>query len=113
MNIFFFPLELCPALIQYCDEKYLDNMRKVEWNIKLKFEDIKSMFDPIIEKILKLIDRSNNNNCNLLLLIGILSESKYLKLRINQEFNNKIPITYVPPNPITSIMEGGKHYYIF
>ncbi|PKC63052.1 hypothetical protein RhiirA1_538040 [Rhizophagus irregularis] len=102
--------ELCPALIQYCDEKYLDNMRKVEWNIKLKFEDIKSMFDPIIEKILKLIDRSNNNNCNLLLLIGILSESKYLKLRINQEFNNKIPIIYVPPNPITSIMEGAVQY---
>ncbi|GBB98368.1 hypothetical protein RclHR1_03200018 [Rhizophagus clarus] len=97
--------ELCPALIQYCDEKYFDNMKKIEWNIKLKFDDIKSMFDPIIEKILKLIERSNHN-CTALLLIGILSESKYFQLRINQEFNNKIPIIYIPPNPITSIMEG-------
>jgi hypothetical protein len=85
-------------------------MREIEWSIKLKFEDVKSLFDPIIEKIIKLIELSNNNiNCNALLLIGgILSESKYLQLRINQEFYNKIPIIYLPPNPITSIMEGGK-----
>lgn len=87
-------------------------MKKVEWNIKLNFDDIKSMFDPIIEKILKLIERSNNNNnCTALLLIGILSESKYFQLRIKQEFNNKIPIIYTPPNPITSIMEGGKKMF--
>ncbi|RIA83021.1 hypothetical protein C1645_880737 [Glomus cerebriforme] len=101
--------EFCPILTHYCEGEYFDNMKEIEWSISLMFEDVKAMFDPVIEKIIGLINQSNND-CTTLLLVGIFSESKYLQLRIKQEFSKKVRTIYIPPHPITAIMEGAVQY---
>ena len=77
----------------------------------LKFDDVKKMFDPIIERILELIRgqlKQSEKKCSVMLLVGGFSESKYLQARIRQEFSEVVPNISVPTRPIISIMKGGK-----
>jgi hypothetical protein len=85
-------------------------MEEAEWNIELKFEDVKEMFDPVIEKILRLIREQldASDNISAMLLVGGFSESKYLQMRIEQEFNQKLANKIsVPAHPIAAIVKGG------
>ncbi|CAB4459941.1 unnamed protein product [Rhizophagus irregularis] len=47
--------ELCPVIRQYIKDSELDKMEVNEWCIELNFDDVKAMFDPVIERILQLI----------------------------------------------------------
>ncbi|GES97296.1 hypothetical protein GLOIN_2v1884551 [Rhizophagus clarus] len=104
--------EMCPILKQYCKGDYLRHNEDVEWSIKLRFNDVKAMFDPIIDKILRLIHKQlhTNYNCSALILVGGFSESKYLQSRIKKEFSSKIKIISIPPQPVTSIIKGAVQY---
>src|SRR6266540_2902120 len=48
--------ECAPALLQYVTGEKKDKMEEKEWVIELDFNTIKSMFDPIVDRILELID---------------------------------------------------------
>ncbi|PKY48690.1 hypothetical protein RhiirA4_525793 [Rhizophagus irregularis] len=84
-------------------------MEEVDWDISLKFDDVKKMFDPIVKKIIQLIDTRLHlidNNCSAILMVGEFSESKYLQSRIKQEFSSKVKLISIPPQPVVAIMKG-------
>src|SRR5207248_9068283 len=98
--------EICPILKEYCKDDIKEKMEDDVWIININFEDLRSMFDPVIGKIIRLIRRqliSNKDKCSALFLVGGFSESKYLQMRIKEEFEKLFPLIIVPKNPIAEI----------
>ena len=89
-------------------------MEEMEWCIELNFEDVKAMFDPVIERILRLIHAQLDaiRSCEAMFLVGGFSESKYLQTRIKQEFGQIINNITVPANPSVTVVRGGESFYI-
>ena len=54
--------ENCPVLKQYCKDDIKEKMEDNDWIIYINFEDLKSMFDPVIGKIIRLIRGQLNSN---------------------------------------------------
>ncbi|CAB4432954.1 unnamed protein product [Rhizophagus irregularis] len=54
--------EVAPVIAQYVSDEVRQRMEEAEWLIKLDYEAIKSMFDPIVERILRMI-RVQLENC--------------------------------------------------
>ncbi|CAG8592603.1 16635_t:CDS:2, partial [Racocetra fulgida] len=81
----------CPALIQYITGSERDNLEDDEWLIDLDFDTVKSFFDPVIRKVLRLIalQLSKCPDCSVLFLVGGFGESRYLQHRIKEEFGNQ------------------------
>ncbi|CAG8593942.1 12166_t:CDS:2 [Funneliformis caledonium] len=104
--------ELCPVIKQYVKGSERNMMEEAEWCVELKFEDVKSMFNPVVAQIIRLIraQLNENNNCATMLLVGGFSESKYLQARIKQEFNKKVKNISVPTHPMTAIVKGAVQY---
>ncbi|CAJ0635228.1 4201_t:CDS:2, partial [Entrophospora sp. SA101] len=63
-----------------------------EWLVEMTFEDIKGTFDPVINKIIKLIkdQLKKSGKCSAMFLVGGFSESKYLQKRIRDEFRSQV-----------------------
>ncbi|CAG8592287.1 15175_t:CDS:2 [Acaulospora morrowiae] len=104
--------EICPALKQYVEGIKRTQMEKDEWIIELDFESVKSMFDPIIGKIIRLIRAQLNESGSLpaMFLVGGFSESKYLQSRLKEEFSKAFRHISVPPQPITAVLRGAVEY---
>jgi hypothetical protein len=90
------------------------------WRITLNFEDFKTIYDPIIKKIIQLIDsqlRLCDDNCFALSLIGRIGESKYFQSKIKENFSAKVKHIWLPYSPGTAITRGGKnikeHFFFF
>src|SRR5438034_304034 len=98
---------------QYIVGEEKENLEKDEWMIEAKFDDIRKMFDPVIERIFTLIRgqleqlKRREKKIGIMLLVGGFSESVYLQDRIRKEFS-ELPDISVPTSPVTSIMKGGK-----
>jgi hypothetical protein len=107
---------LCPTLKQYVEGEKLDEMEDKEWIVDLSVDDVKLMFEPVIKRIISLIqkqlDKSHKNGYDIcaMFLVGGFSESKYLQARIKKEFGNRVPNIPVPILPVTAIVKGGKVY---
>ncbi|GES97357.1 hypothetical protein GLOIN_2v1732694 [Rhizophagus clarus] len=103
---------VCPAIKQYVKGSEFDEMEEIEWCIELDFEDVKAMFDPVIEKILQLIRTQLNaiRSCEAMILVGDFSQSRYLQTRIKQEFYQRNINIIIPQNPTTTIVEGAVQY---
>jgi hypothetical protein len=59
----------------------------------LEFEDVKKMFDPVVDKILDAVSEhldACNNSVSAMLLVGGFIESKYLQERVIQRFNRSL-----------------------
>ncbi|CAG8822883.1 6458_t:CDS:2, partial [Gigaspora margarita] len=80
--------EVCPMLKQYVTGTTKVELDEDDWIINLEFEDVKAMFDPVIDKIIRLINGQLNTRgtCAAMFLVGGFSESKYLQTRIKLEF---------------------------
>jgi len=105
--------EICPVLKQYCKDDIKEELENNDWVINISFEDLKSMFDPVIEKIIKLIRGqldSNKDKCSAIFLVGGFSESKYLQMRVRKEFGKLVPPIIVPKQPIAAIVRGACDY---
>lgn len=86
-------------------------MEDNEWLIELNYETVKSLFDPAIEKIIKLIHKLNaDETCSAIFLIGEFSESKYLQSRIRESFKNIINNISVPFQPTCAVVRGATEY---
>ncbi|CAB5203894.1 unnamed protein product [Rhizophagus irregularis] len=85
--------ELCPVIRQYIKDSELDKMEVNEWCIELNFDDVKAMFDPVIERILQLIRTQLNaiSSCEAMILVGNIN-------------------IIVPARPLTVIAEGAVQY---
>ncbi|GBB86772.1 hypothetical protein RclHR1_01320007 [Rhizophagus clarus] len=104
--------ELCPVLKQYCKDDVKEKMEENDWIIDINFEDLKSLFDPAIGKIIRLIRgqlSSSEDKCSAIFLVGGFSESKYLQMRVKEEFGKLVPII-VPRQPIAAIVRGACDY---
>ncbi|CAG8502878.1 16830_t:CDS:2 [Dentiscutata heterogama] len=83
------------------------------WVITIKYDDIKAMFDPIIDKVIKLVNgrlEALNFNCSAILLVGGFSESRYLVSRIRNVFKLIVPNISVPSNPMLAIVKGAVQF---
>ncbi|CAG8565468.1 17234_t:CDS:2 [Racocetra persica] len=108
----------CPSLVDYITGAERTNLERNEWIIELEFETVKKMFDPVIEKIIKLIhnqllDLANlatNRHCKAMFLVGGFSESPYLIKRVRERFQDRVPIIAVPNQPIAAIVKGAVKY---
>jgi hypothetical protein len=101
--------EKAPILLLHVNRKTKKIMKKNEWLININYDDIKSMFDPIIEEIIRLIHLQLSNNkdtCSTIFLVGGFSENKYLQRRIKQEFDCTVRTTLAPAQPIAAIAHG-------
>ncbi|CAG8843527.1 22619_t:CDS:2, partial [Gigaspora margarita] len=72
--------KICPALMDLED-----------WLIEIGYEDVISIFDPVVDNIIKLIRNQLN-----------MSKQK--------SFSSEIPIISVPQNPITAVLHGAVIY---
>ncbi|CAB4408736.1 unnamed protein product [Rhizophagus irregularis] len=69
------------------------------------------MFDPVVEKIIRLIHEqldSSKDKYSAILLVGGFSESKYLQMRVKEEFGKLVSSIIVPKQPIAAIKLGGR-----
>src|ERR1043165_4049073 len=80
---------VCPALEKYVTGSNRSEMSDDEWEIELEFDTIKSFFDPVINKIIRLIEcqLSKSPNVSVMFLVGGFSESPYLQSRIRKKFS--------------------------
>ncbi|CAG8736110.1 8475_t:CDS:2, partial [Funneliformis mosseae] len=102
-----------PMIKQYVTDKNREILEEIEWDIELGFYDIKSMFDPVVEKILRLIHAqldSSLETCSAMFLVGGFSESKYLQNRIKREFQHIVRIILIPSDPTIAIERGAVMY---
>jgi molecular chaperone DnaK (HSP70) len=101
------------------EQQYIidDDVRKTldddEWVIEIDFETMKSIFEPVVQKILDLIKLQLDNaqeTCSAMFLVGGFSESKYLQKRIKQEFSHRVNSISVPTQPVAAISRGAAIY---
>ncbi|RIB06646.1 hypothetical protein C2G38_2046625 [Gigaspora rosea] len=104
---------ICPALMQYVTGQAKEQMEESEWLIELDFQTVREMFDPVVKKIIDLIQRqcaSTERRCAAMFLVGGFSESQYLQNQIRRHFATQIPIIAVPKHPIAAIERGALEY---
>ncbi|RIA82246.1 hypothetical protein C1645_881134 [Glomus cerebriforme] len=107
--------DIAPDVMEYVTEEIRHKMEENDWLIVFEYEDIKSMFDPFIERIIKMIQVQLDNNretCSAMFLVGGFSQSKYLQNRIIQEFQHRVKNISIPPCPIAAISRGAALYGI-
>nr|CAG8437441.1 12309_t:CDS:2 [Entrophospora candida] len=107
--------EVCPILKQYASGSVKDELEENEWIIELDYDTIKSFFDPIIDRIISMIQSqliTSKEKCLAMFLVGGFSQSKYLQSRIKQEFSTKVGFISVPSNPVAAVVKGACLYGI-
>ncbi|CAG8653044.1 18293_t:CDS:2, partial [Racocetra fulgida] len=96
--------KICPALKQYVTGHFRKQMEDDDWIIELDFQTVKDMFDPVINKIIDLIQwqcASNERKLAAMFLIGEFSENRYLETQIRRHFEAQISYITVPIWPNT------------
>jgi hypothetical protein len=101
---------ICPDIKQYVTDSYLNELKESEWKIKIGYDDVKPMFDPIAEQIIQLIHEQLNlsNSCSTIFLAGSLGKSRYLRTCIEQEFQQHTIV--VPRQPLATVVSGALEY---
>ncbi|RIA87535.1 hypothetical protein C1645_807261 [Glomus cerebriforme] len=97
----------------YVSKETREIMKKNEWIIYIKYDDIKKMFDPIIERIIRLINIQLSNHrkiCSAMFLVGGFSQSRYLQKEIRRNFQHIVKTISVPSQPEAAIVRGASIY---
>jgi molecular chaperone DnaK (HSP70) len=104
--------ESAPALLKYVTGSEKDLMEEKEWMITLDFNTIKSMFDPIVDRIINMIriQLNNSKKCSAIFLVGGFGQSKYLQKRVEEEFNKSVENISIPNQPIAAVVRGAAIY---
>ncbi|CAG8539852.1 5874_t:CDS:2, partial [Paraglomus occultum] len=105
-------LEFCPNLKYLVSESYRAQLKSVEWIIDVTFADVKSFFDPIVDKIIKLISDQIKQceNVDVMFIVGGFANSEYLVRRIKKEFKDTVKKITVPAQPIAAVLKGSVFY---
>ncbi|UZO18631.1 uncharacterized protein OCT59_009943 [Rhizophagus irregularis] len=81
-------------------------MEDNNWLIEIDFETIKSMFDPLVNRILKMIEIQLENcrdECSIMFLVGGFGQSEYLRNRIEEKFKDQVKTIVVSKEPIAAV----------
>jgi hypothetical protein len=102
----------CTDLPQYVTGEFKNQMEEAAWILRVDFQSVKEMFDPVINRVIELIgDQLNNSErCSAIFLVGGFSESPYLLTRVRETFLDHVPIIAVPALPIAAIVRGAITY---
>ncbi|GBC09523.1 hypothetical protein RclHR1_08950001 [Rhizophagus clarus] len=103
---------LAPALLRFVTGSERGTMLKKEWIIELDYKTIKSMFDPIIDRIIKMIhvQLDNSEKCSAIFLVGGFGQSKYLQKKVEEEFSRLVENISIPNQPIAAVVRGAAMY---
>ncbi|CAG8725936.1 8764_t:CDS:2 [Rhizophagus irregularis] len=103
---------LAPKLLPYITGSERDSMLIEEWMIVLDYKIVKSMFDPIIDRIIKMIrvQLNNSEKCSAIFLVGGFGQSKYLQKRVEEEFSDLVENISIPNQPIAAVLRGAAIY---
>ncbi|GBB95722.1 hypothetical protein RclHR1_00260027 [Rhizophagus clarus] len=102
-----------PALLRYATSPEKDLTEEKDWVIELDFNTVKSMFDPIIDRIIGMIHVQLNNSsgeCSAIFLAGDFSQSKYLLKRVREEFGQSVENISVPNLSLAAVSRGATLY---
>ncbi|CAJ0823307.1 14510_t:CDS:2 [Entrophospora sp. SA101] len=105
--------DYAPLLIDYITDDLLKNRLEVdEWQVTLEFHHMKSFFDPVINRIIGLIDKQLEHveECSAMFLVGGFSESRYLQNVIKKEFHDRVKNISVPRHPMIAVVKGAVEY---
>ncbi|CAJ0626541.1 4117_t:CDS:2 [Entrophospora sp. SA101] len=105
--------DVCPVLKQYVTDSVEEQLEETEWIIEIDYDTIKSFFDPVIDRIISMIDvqlKNSNNNITAMFLVGGFSQSKYLQKRIKDKFIPQVPNISVPVRSIVAVCRGATLY---
>ncbi|CAJ0827617.1 8083_t:CDS:10 [Entrophospora sp. SA101] len=83
--------KFCPALMKYVNDDIKEEMEQEDWLLEIKYEDVRKMFDPVIEKIIRLIRNqltSSKEKCSAMFIVGGFAESPYLVSKVKEAFNS-------------------------
>ncbi|RIA79148.1 hypothetical protein C1645_882813 [Glomus cerebriforme] len=108
--------QYCSDLPQYVTGESKEQMEKSRWILKVDFDSVREMFDPVVNRIIKLINdqlNSSNEKCSAIFLVGGFSESPYLFRRVKETFKYNVPIIAVPALPIAAIVRGAITYGLY
>ncbi|CAG8575473.1 2533_t:CDS:2, partial [Paraglomus occultum] len=103
----------CPELMQYVQGDKKKRMKEEDWIIELDYETVKSCFDPVVNRILQLIETQLGRSrlaTSAIFLVGELSESIYLLQRVRRKFSSKVDTIAVPPFPLAAVARGAVYY---
>lgn len=96
-----------------CSEYIMANDNKT---LKMSNKDMQTkIFDPIIKRILNLIDgqlkqaKNQNNKIDAILMVGGFSQSGYLRHRVKEQYNSLYNVI-VPFEGVTAISHGAVSY---
>ncbi|CAB4437247.1 unnamed protein product [Rhizophagus irregularis] len=106
-------LEVARDLQQYVTGDAEELMKSNKWLIDIEFNEIKPMFDPVVKRILKLIEvqlENCNKKCSIMFLVGGFSQSIYLQKKIREKFKNVVKIITLPTHPIATVVRGATLY---
>ncbi|CAG8814972.1 9038_t:CDS:2, partial [Cetraspora pellucida] len=128
--------ELQYLVREFCEQikfQFTEELERDQWEIDITFDSIKAMFDPIIDRIIRMIQaqlynaltssfgiaRTRKarrsilaNKCSAIFLVGGFSQSKYLLNRIKKEFTDSVENISVPTQPAAAICRGAAMYGI-
>ncbi|ORZ18357.1 hypothetical protein BCR41DRAFT_352236 [Lobosporangium transversale] len=70
------------------------------------------VFDPVVNQVLGLIDGQLNQSqqCSAIFLVGGFGSSPYLHKRVQQEFENRVPLIRYPPRPDLAVVRGAVYH---
>ncbi|GBC29083.2 hypothetical protein GLOIN_2v1706396 [Rhizophagus irregularis DAOM 181602=DAOM 197198] len=106
-------IEVAPILLQYVSEEIKETMEEIDWVIEIKYNDIKKIFDPVVDRIIRLIHiqlLNNKENCSTIFLTGDFCVNKYLQNRIKNEFSHQVKDILVPALPEAAVARGAVIY---
>ena len=103
--------EGCPVIKQYITGEKFERLDDDDWIIEITFRHVKEMFDPVLNKIIRLIHNhlDHSGAISAIFLVGGLSNSKYLQKRIREEFSNEIRNIYIPRKSEAAVVRGGNY----
>ncbi|PKC00902.1 actin-like ATPase domain-containing protein [Rhizophagus irregularis] len=106
-------IETIKVLKKFVNSETKKLMEDNNWLITIDFEKIKSMFDPLIDRILKMIEIQLENcrdECSIMFLVGGFGQSEYLKNRIEEKFKDQVKTIVVSKDPIAAVVRGATLY---
>ncbi|KAF0553896.1 actin-like ATPase domain-containing protein [Gigaspora margarita] len=104
---------VCQALKNHVTGEINLFLDKKDWIIKICGNDVKKMFDPVIERITQLVRlqlQNCRNTCSAIFMVGGFGASRYLQERIKKEFKNDVKYILTPPKPVAAVVSGAIVY---
>jgi len=98
-------VELPPALAEMWETEGGTSSGSYD-ELILTNKDMKSMFDPIVKRILELIEEKMVPDLTAIMVVGGFSESPYLQRRIRDTFGSRVSSIHSPPNPGSAVCQG-------